>query len=201
MYLYFMSTRSKFNTCIGIDTWNYTCICISVGLEEIGFFFSPCSTNRAWCDSWSWCLVQTPLITSARPPSPSWQLCRSHSSSWIYRSPGGRVTATWAPIVTCRCIFFSQDLDIQRLPCLFFLFFLFISSILSVARSQTFKKGETGRSRAAAAVFREAARWAVVQSAEKRPIPLWWHGVDHCSSGWGCTSSASYLLTGFRFRD
>lgn len=86
---------------------------------------SCCPINRVWCDSWSWCLALTPPITSARPPNRSWQLSRSHSSSWTYQSPRGRVTATWAPIVTCRCIFFLQDLNVLRLPCLSCLFFFF----------------------------------------------------------------------------
>lgn len=111
------------------------------------FLMSRCPINRVWCDSWSWCLALTPPITSARPPNRSWQLSRSHSSSWTYQSPRRRVTATWAPIVTCRCIFFLQDLNVLRLPCLSCLFFFFsFSHFLCDQITNRQKKGEGWKS-------------------------------------------------------
>lgn len=162
---------------------------------------SCCPINRVWCDSWSWCLARMPPITSARPPNRSWQLSLSHSSSWTYQSLRGRVTATWAPIVTCRCIFFLQDLNVLYLPCLSCLFvFVFHSPISSLTRSQIVKKSEKGGSGPAAVVFGEAARWAVVQSAEEMPLPLRRHGVDCRSSGWGRTFVLPSMVIESRFR-
>lgn len=79
-------------------------------------------------------------------------------------------------------------------------FFFFHSPISSVNRAQTVKKREKGGSRPEAVVFAEAARWAVVQSGEERPLPLWRHSVDRCSSGWGCKFVPPSNVVESRFR-
>lgn len=71
-------------------------------------FLPCCSMNRVFCDSWFCCQVWMPPITSAPLLNPSSPLYQCHRFSPTCLPLRGRVTTTWPPIVTCRCIFYKN---------------------------------------------------------------------------------------------
>lgn len=118
--------------------------------------------NRVCYDSWCWCQVQMPPITSVPLPNPSWQLCQYLHFSQTCLSLEGMVTAMWPPIVTD--VFFLQHITVWAkthsycFVCIFACLIVCLSLCFDHELSETGERVEMGLGRSCS-VLQQGQLW------------------------------------------